>query len=78
MARKKNESKPDLGLKTVVIDESIPKAPVAKGKNKVITTSDLERPEKIKAVKKYNPGDDTFLRMGRGEKPHKWKDGKPL
>lgn len=83
MAKKKSEKTPDpdpidLHLDTVVIDENIPKGKAAKGKNTVITTSDLKRPAPVKAAKSYKPEDDVYIRSGRGEKPRKWKDAKPL
>lgn len=81
MAKKKNEKIPDpdpidLHLDTVVIDETIPKATPAKGKNTVITTSDLKKPARIRAAKKYNPGDDQIITSGGNLKPRKWKDAK--
>lgn len=81
MAKKKSEKTPDpdpidLHLDTVVIDETIPKGKAAKGKNTVITTSDLKRSAPIKAAKSYKPGEDQIIVSGGDLKPRKYKDVK--
>lgn len=84
MARKKKaEKKEDLSLKTKSTNDKLEDPTPATGKNKIVTTGktisdsgDIRRPKQPKTSKKYKPGDDTILKMGRGEKPRKWKSKK--
>lgn len=76
MAYKKKVKKEDLSLKTKTTNDGLAKPVAATGKNKIFTTDGLKRPEKAEMAKTYKPGEDVIIKMGRNEKPRKWRDKK--